>query len=184
MAYGKLTANELSADYRCICKGGIGLMISWFPDTMPHIYNRLNPLNQDSIWEFSDYTPDIVVVNLMQNDAWLINNPKSKEFKQVFADTPPTKESIIRAYKNFILLLRNHYPETTIICALGNMDITKKGSPWPTYVEEAKNQLNDPKIHTLIFPYKETTGHPTKTEQEDMAHVLVNYIKENLLNTF
>jgi Carbohydrate esterase 2 N-terminal len=180
LAYSALTARHYDADYNCICKGGIGLMISWFPYTMPDIYDKINPLDKNSFWDFSKKTPDIVVVNLFQNDSWLVKKPNSEMFKAAFGTTEPTKEYIINAYKTFILSIRKHYPNAEIICALGNMDVTKVSSPWPSYVQEAKSQLNDPKIHTLFFPYKETKGHPNRLEHEDMSKLLIKYIDENI----
>lgn len=181
LAYGALTARHFDAEYNCICKGGIGLMISWFPYNMTDIYNRLNPLDENSSWNFAKDTPDVVVVNLFQNDSWLVNKKDHPEFKKVFGTTPPSKEMIIESYKSFISLLRKQYPESEIICALGNMDATKKGSPWPSYILEAAIQLNDPKMHTLIFPYKESKGHPSVAEQQVMAESLINFIEKNIV---
>lgn len=180
LAYSALTARHFDASYNCICKGGIGLMISWFPYTMPDIYKRINPLDKTSTWDFSKFTPDVVVVNLFQNDSWLIKKPNSPEFKAVFGNTPPTENEIKNAYQSFIASIRNQYPKAHIICALGNMDITKKGSPWPRYVQEATADLNDPNIHTLFFPYKETKGHPSKSEHEAMSKMLIEYIDNHI----
>ena len=180
LAYSALTARHFDAEYNCICKGGIGLMISWFPYTMPDIYDKINPLDKISVWNFSNYTPDIVVVNLFQNDSWLVKKPNSERFKAVFQDIEPTKEDIITAYKTFISSIRTHYPNADIICALGNMDSTKEGSPWPNYIKEATNQLHDSKIHTLIFPFKNTPGHPNRVEHENMSELLIKYIDEHI----
>ena len=180
LSYSALTAQYFNAQYSCICKGGIGLMISWFPYTMPDIYDKLNPLDETSTWNFSKYIPDIVVVNLLQNDSWLVKKQNSKEFKNTFGETAPTKEFILESYKNFIGKLRKHYPNAEIICALGNMDATKKGSPWPEYINEAVTQLQDTKMHTLFFPYKETPKHPNREEHQKMAQLLIKYIEENI----
>ena len=69
LSYAALTARYFDAGYQCICKSGIGVTISWFPLTMSEMYDRLVPTNPDSKWDFSLYTPDIVVVNLFQNDS-------------------------------------------------------------------------------------------------------------------
>jgi len=180
LAYGALTARYFDAEYRCICKGGIGLMISWFPYTMNDIYERLNPLDSTSTWNFKNYTPDVVVVNIFQNDSWLVNNVKHPEFKRTFGDTPPTKEVIINAYKSFVSNIRKQYPTAEIICALGSMDAMKNNSAWPDYITQATKELNDSKIHTLFFPFKETKGHPSKTEQQSMAERLISYIEKNI----
>lgn len=180
LAYGALTTRHFDAAYNCICKGGIGLMISWFPYNMTDIYNRLNPLDKNSLWNFENEVPDIVVVNLFQNDSWLVNKTNHPEFEKIFGTKPPSKEMIVASYKKFILLLRKQYPKAQIICALGNMDATKHNSGWPDYIQEAKEQINDDKIHTIVFPYKKTKGHPSSLEQKQMADVLISYIENNI----
>jgi len=40
---------------------------------MPEMYDGLNPADGNSKWNFNEYTPDVVVVNLFQNDSWLVN---------------------------------------------------------------------------------------------------------------
>lgn len=179
LAYGAITARHFNADYQCVCKGGIGLMISWFPYTIEDIYNKTNPLAPNSNWNFSK-KPDVVVVNLMQNDSWLVKKKDHKEFERVFGDTPPSEEFIVNAYVSFLQKIRNQYPDSNIICALGNMDVTKKGSVWPNYVEKALDKMKDSKTHLVVFPFKETKGHPNKTEQEAMAKLLIAYIEKNI----
>ena len=63
-----------------------------------------------------------------------------------------------------------------MICALGAMDATKAGSPWPQYIEKAVAGLHDNGIYTHFFPYKNTPGHPSEKEQQAMGNDLVNFI--------
>jgi len=177
-SYAAITARYFHAGYRCICKSGIGIMVSWFPLIMPEMYDRLNPADSTSLWDFSKYTPDIVVINLFQNDSWIVHLPDFIEFKKEFGSTPPSPQFIIHAYKQFVLKIRQHYPHAKIICMLGNMDITRKGSPWPGYVREAVHELHDNNIHTLFVPYKNTPGHPGKKEQQVLADSLIQTIKK------
>jgi hypothetical protein len=177
-SYAAITARYFNADYRCICKSGIGIMVSWFPLIMPEMYNRLNPADSLSRWDFSKYTPDVVVINLFQNDSWIVHQPEFVEFKKKFGTTPPTEKFIVNAYKQFVTNIRHHYPKAKIICMLGNMDITRKGSPWPGYVQEAVNQLHDKNIYTLFVPYKNTPGHPGKKEQQVLADSLIRVIRD------
>lgn len=179
MSYAAITARNFDAEYSCIAKGGIGIMISWFDFTMPDIYDRLVPNDKNSKWEFLLYTPEIVVVNLFQNDSWLVNMSDRKEFKEKFGDKAPSDEFIVDAYKNFIQSIRNKYPEANIICALGNMDATRDGSLWPSYIDSAVEKLNDKKIKTCFFPFKNTKGHPSIAEHKKMAKTLTSFISEN-----
>ncbi|GAA5028617.1 hypothetical protein GCM10011506_14290 [Marivirga lumbricoides] len=180
LSYSAITARHFDAEYQVICKSGIGITISWFPLIMPEIYDRLDPNDSTSQWNFSRFTPDVVVINLMQNDSWLVNLPERPEFKSNFGDTAPSDEYIIDAYQQFVADIRGHYPEADIICALGNMDATQEGSKWPGYVSKAVANLNDQHIYIHFFPFKETPGHPSIAEQEAMASSLIQFIDENI----
>ena len=178
LAYGSITARHFNAQYHCTSKSGIGITISWFPEVMPDIYDRLDPKDPGSKWDFSRYTPDIVVVNLFQNDSWLVNMPEHAQFKARFGTVKPAADFIQEAYKNFIRSVRNKYPKAYIICCLGNMDATREGSKWPGYIDAAVASLNDNKIITHYFPYKKTSGHPKIKEQQAMADDLIAFIEK------
>jgi len=179
-SYAAITARHFNADYSCICKSGIGITVSWKPLIMPEMYDRLVPEDSLSKWNFSSFTPDVVVVNLLQNDSWIVNLSEHEEFRARFGNETPDKWFIINAYQQFIYSLRKHYPKAHIICSLGNMDITQKGSVWPNYVSKAVNNLNDSKVYTHFMPFKNTPGHPNKEEQQVMATSLIQFITKNI----
>ncbi len=178
--YAALTARHYNAQYSCISRSGIGMMVSWFPIIMPEMYNRLNPADPASKWDFTKYTPDVVVINLFQNDAWLTANFNHPQFKARFGTTPPDVTTIIQSYQNFVKTIRSTYPTASIICVLGSMDATRKGSPWPGYIEKAVKGLSDTKIYTHFFPYKNTSGHPKAAEQKIMADDLIDFMDKNI----
>lgn len=177
-AYAAITARHFNAQYHCTAKSGIGVMVSWFPLIMPEMYNRLDPTDSITKWDFSKYTPDLVVINLLQNDSWIINMPNNEQFKNRFGTNTPDSNFIINAYKSFVETIRMTYPKAQIICMLGNMDITRKGSPWPGYVEAAIKQLADAKIFAYVASYKETPGHPKVKEQQMLADGLIRFIDQ------
>lgn len=180
LSYGNLVAQHFDAEQHCTCKSGIGITVSWFDYEMPDVWDLSNPFDSTSTWDFSKYQPDLVVVNLFQNDSWITTMNDHESFKRNFGTIPPSKEEIIQAYADFVSEVRATYPDADIIATLGNMDITREGSPWPGYVEDAIASLNDDKIHTVFTPYKETPGHPKIEEQEIIAENLISFIEENL----
>jgi hypothetical protein len=180
LSYGAVTARHYNAAYTCIARSGIGLMVSWFTLIMPDMYDRLNPFDSTSVWDFSKATPDIVVVNLMQNDYALSFMPEYDQFKKRFGSQPPSAEFIIASYRRFISNLRGHKPEAHIICVLGNMDATRPGSPWPGYIEEAVASFHDAKMYTHFFPFKNTEGHPNVEEHRMMADSLIGFIDRHI----
>lgn len=179
-SYASVTGRAFDADVIGTVKSGIGIMVSWFPTIMPEIYNRLDPLDSSSRWDFSKIRPDLVVVNLFQNDSWIVMLPDQPSFRQRFGAKPPSSEQIISAYMNFVKKIRAVYPDTPIICALGSMDATKEGSPWPGYVQTAVDRLTDSKIYTLVFPYLQKSGHPRVADDKRMADQLIDFIRHKL----
>ncbi|OOQ61769.1 SGNH/GDSL hydrolase family protein [Mucilaginibacter pedocola] len=179
-SYANITARHFDADYYCIGKSGIGITVSWFNYVMPEIYNRVYAMDSTKLWDFKKYTPEVVVVNLFQNDSWIVTHPDNPNFQARFGDTPPTPEFIINAYQNFIAKIRAQYPDAKIICALGAMDATRKGSAWPGYIEKAVDNLRDKKIYTHFFPYKDTPGHPIEQEHKVMAASLIKFIEKKM----
>jgi hypothetical protein len=180
LSYAAITARHFDARYSCISKSGIGIMVSWFPVIMPEMYDRLDPDDSTSKWDFNKYIPDIVVINLFQNDSWLIKMPEYEQFKFRFGTKVPSEDYIITSYKNFVVSIRKKYPGATIICALGNMDATGEGSPWTGYIKQASDQLQDPGIYTHFFKYKNSGGHPKVDEQNVMANSLIDFIANNI----
>jgi len=178
IAYSAMTARALDADMICTAKAGIGVLVSWFPLIMPEMYDRLDPNDSTSHWDFTKVIPDIVVINLLQNDSWIVGKPDYVEFTHRFGKKRPTEKDIVKAYKSFLESIRKVYPSTPILCTLGNMDATRKGSLWPAYVQEAVKQMKDTKIQTLFFPYKDSAGHPHPKDHQNMADQLVPKIQE------
>jgi len=178
--YAALTARHYNADAYFTVKSGIGIMVSWFPLIMPELYDRLDPSDSLSQWDFKKVTPQIVVINLFQNDSWLVEKPDHPSFKQRFGDKAPDKTQIVAAYKSFVTKVRGVYPDAHIICALGSMDATREGSPWPGYIQQAVDELSDKKIYTHFFPFINKGGHPRKDDNTKMAEELIAFIDKNI----
>lgn len=176
LSYAALTARHFDAQYSCIAVSGIGLMAGYRKKIMPEVYHLRNPFDSTTAWDFSQYTPDVVVVNLLQNDEGVISQPEREEFKRRFGTHAPTDEYIVNAYQSFIRQLRTHYPPASIVCVLGSMGITRPGSKWPGLVEKAVAGLQDPKVFAHFFPFKGTPGHPNVKEQQKMAESLIQFI--------
>jgi len=176
LAYGAMAARELDAEYRSISQSGIGIMVSWFDFTMPDFFDQLSAVgDNDSQWDFSQWTPQVVVINLFQNDSWLVE----KRLHPV-----PDEEARIQAYIDFLGEIYQRYPETLIIAALGSMDATQRGSPWPWYIEQAVERFTqahpEAQLDTLFFPYEGYGRHPRVVHHEANAELLVKKIREHL----
>ncbi len=180
LSYAAITSRHFNAEMHNTSRSGIGIMVSWDPLIMPELYNRLDPTDAESKWDFSKYTPDVIVINLFQNDAWITKIPDNAQFKARFGAKAPTDDQIIKAYRDFVKTIRDKYRKAQIICVLGNMDDVKEGSPWPGYVQKAVAQIDDKNIYAHIFPCKNTPGHPSKKEQQAMADDLIAFIDQHI----
>jgi len=178
LTYGAIAARDLHAELHLVSQSGIGIMVSWFDFIMPQFYDQLSAVgNNDTQWDFSQWTPEVVVINLFQNDKWLVDREKKL--------TPlPTDEERIKAYLNFVKTIRGKYPKAQIICALGSMDATEKGSKWPGYitaaVEQMKKKNPGEKIDTLFFEFTGYGAHPRVRHQQANAAKLTAFIREKM----
>ncbi|WP_299557456.1 SGNH/GDSL hydrolase family protein [Seonamhaeicola sp.] len=179
-SYAAITARYFDAEYHAICRSGIGIMLGWDDMVMGELYDRLNPNDSLSKWDFNSYKPGIVVINLFQNDSWLVNLPERTGFKKKFGNGTPDDGHIVKSYKDFIKRLREVYPNTKIVCVLGNMDATSKDSVWGEYIKRAVEELNDNELYYLIVPYKDTPGHPNEKEQQVLADSLISFIQNKI----
>jgi hypothetical protein len=158
-------------------QSGIGVMVSWFPFTMPDFYDQLSAVgNNDSAWDFKRWTPQVVVVNLLQNDSWLIGRDHKLQ-------PEPSESQRIAAYKTFVQRIRALYPDAYLVCALGSMDATRPGSPWPGYVTAAVQQMQqdgDKRIGTLFLPYTGYGQHPRVSHHRANAARLTAFIRKKM----
>ena len=179
ISFTAITARHFNAHYSCIAKSGIGVTVSWFPLIMPEMYNRV--IENDSVheWDFKRNIPDIVIINLFQNDSWIINLTTNAQYIARFKGIILNDHFFISAYRNLILKIRNEYPKARIICTLGSMDAVKDGSKWVKYILKAKKELHDKKLYVHFFPYKNSGGHPNCLEQLSMGNNLIKFINSN-----
>jgi len=187
ITYAARTARYFNAQYSCIAKSGIGLMVSTTLTNMPLMYDKINPLDNSRLWDFNQYQPDIVVVNLLQNDASIISNPSGNQtaFNWAFPGGAPTDQDIVNAYKAFISQLRSKYPNANIICTLGSMSAVNpsQNGRWKNYITTAATELNDNKVYVNFYAYRGVAGHPKANDNEQMAQNLICFIKcNNLFN--
>lgn len=176
-AYGAITARNLNAELHTISQSGIGVMISWFPFIMPQFYDQLSAVgDNDSKWNFKQWTPDLVVINLFQNDAWLVDREKRLQ-------PMPTDAQRVQAYIDFVRSVRSKYPNAQIICALGSMDATATPK-WPGYittaVERMRKENKDQKLDTIFFEFTGFGGHPRVAQHKANAEKLTAFIKTKM----
>jgi lysophospholipase L1-like esterase len=173
LAYGTLAAQALQAEHHTIAVSGIGLVANYRDErvnTMPDQYGRLNALHDDEQWDFTQWIPDIVVINLGTNDS----NYSIKETE--FVDI----------YTKLVKRIRSYYPYAHIIMTLGPFS----DSAIKDHIHKAFTNLReagDTKVHYFLFDQHNEerdgmgeTGHPNTVTHVHMAEQLVREIKQKV----
>lgn len=177
-SYAWMTARKLNAQIHDIAQGGIALLnkTGWFygPDYigMETVWDKLhyNPsLGKNMDWDFSEYTPQVVIVAIGQNDS----------HPQDYMKENPYGEKAIRwkrHYKEFLSKLRGKYPLAYIICCT---TLLKHDEAWDLSIGQAVHELGDKKITQYLFKRngKGTPGHLRIAEAEEMSEELAAYIE-------
>lgn len=187
-AYAYKTAQALDADYSMVSISGYGI-ISGYTDsgkkpeqTIPQYYDKLGfSYNKfaDSLevagleWNFDNYKPDIVVINLGTNDmSYAKNELTQAEFEE--------------GYIEFLKQVRSHNPDSYIFCTygvMGNTLIRNIKNVCDKYSEET----GDNKVTFFTLPMQDENEngivadwHPSEATHEICAQRAVKTIKETL----
>lgn len=109
LSYGSMAARLLDADYVAVAYSGKGVIQNYdrsTEETLPEIYQRTNPADTASQWDFSLWKPDVVVLNLGTND---------------FAHELPDSADFVTAYASFLKRIAAYYPGVRMVCLMGPM---------------------------------------------------------------
>ncbi len=174
-SYASILARDYEAEVSLVAQAGISLVNGFgYWNTFWNngmggeaIYDKVKPLPDAPVWDFSNYTPDLVIIAYGQNDSSTVGNKlSSQEWKQ--------------HYKQFIANLRAKYPHAYFIGMFPNMFHNPQ---WDNYLTEAiaeyRVEYNDERVFSLIHE-QVTPGHPRIREQETMADTLREFIDGTL----
>jgi len=171
LAYGSILARRLGAQAHILAWSGIGVLQNndgRSINTMPKIYELAVPGVNRTLWDFTTYQPDIILVNLGTND--MASNASPEDFKA--------------AYIDFIALIRKNNPDAAIFCTMGAM-----GTRLVPAMEEAVGSIRkagDDKVISIPMPQQLASdgygadGHPSFATHEKMADFLYKAITEYL----
>jgi lysophospholipase L1-like esterase len=180
MAYGAITARNLNAEYVAVPFSGKGMIRNYDQgpsETMPQLYDRILAANPNLKWNFKNYTPDVVVINLGTND---------------FAHSNPDSVLFVSTYIKFINTIRSNYPDAHIICLTGSMmgdwGPAKSLSTLKNYLKAVTGDLNskgDNKVHTFNMSGQGSLGfgcdwHPNVPQHQKNAEELTGFVKKKL----
>lgn len=161
LAYGAIAARAVGADVHILATSGIGMAKSLSnAPTMPAIYEHTFGANNATMWDFTKYTPDVVVINLGTND--LSANVDLTAYKT--------------AYTAFLKTVRGHYANALVYC------VSMNGNTLLAEVQAVVATALDPKVKFLALHGNGSgcQGHPDVSGHQMMATELEMALKSDL----
>ena len=175
--YAALTARALQAQHVVVARSGIGIYRNYKgPKTgnaecMPRMYDQTLFGVETEKWDFANYTPDVVCVNLGTNDV---------------STEPYDKTMLENAYRDFYYTLRVKYPEAKIVFLSGCTMFGNKLEHLQFAMDAVVRQARL-KGDTNVYRFDASTQlgdlgygaawHPSKWQHEKMAGELTAYLR-------
>ena len=181
--YAYKTADALDADYSIVSASGFGIISGYTSDpskkvanqTLPQYYNKTGfsysgkfggtETPQSIDWDFEEFVPDAIVINLGTNDESYCKSDLQKQSEYV------------DAYIEFLKEIREKNPDAEIFCALGTMGAGLFTSVQETVIKYTE-ETGDEKVHAVQLPTQDGSKgyaadwHPTEGTHQDSADVL------------
>ncbi len=180
------TARALNAQIHNICQGGIALFDGTgyfhYPDTLglESVYDKtcyFPEAGEATIWDFSRYVPDIVIIAIGQNDQ---HNAVTKTNDRNISD-PEYRKKWKGKYIEIVRDLDRHYKTAGFILTT---TVLMHDADWDNAIDEIAAELNGMGIKTYHNMFSRngaaTPGHPRIPEHNEMAQELTEFIRKNM----
>lgn len=174
-SYSMSLARKLDAHIHNNAQGGIALLdnTGFFnsPDTVGLVstFDKLHysPGAEITDWDFSLYTPHVVIMAIGQNDS----HPNNECLKD-----ESYRQNWMTEYKKILSRLRTEYPKATFVLIT---TVLYHDKIWDETLDEICGDMDDQRIMRFRFRRNGagTPGHPRITEQEEMASELCAFLE-------
>lgn len=185
--YAYKTAQSLKADYSMVALSGYGILSGYTGNgkinsaqLIPNYYEKVgfsygyfnNSIKPDTLdWNFKDFEPELIVINLGTNDGSYCGRDVKKQ------------KQFTNAYVKFLKQVRAKNPNAKILCTLGTMGDTL----YPSVANAVKlytKKTGDKNISSMKFDvqlYSDGYGacwHPSEITHTKAAKMLTAKIKK------
>ena len=157
--YAGIVARMLDAEYQNISSSGA--VISGKRNSVLSFFDRVDFYEPEPKWDFEKLPADVCVLNIGAND---INSKRKEQIKQ---DYKELIEKIRCAHPNAFIVLMNGY----------GWDRKEPAN----YTDEVIEEIGDPKLSRLLFPWFFNEWHGCEYDHGGMAAALVQHLAK--LNT-
>jgi archaellum component FlaF (FlaF/FlaG flagellin family) len=167
------TTKEFNAECMVVARSGIGVYRNYGNQAdfgiMPDVYEK-SWLSSSTTWDFSQYTPDVVFINLGTNDVWNMDTFSEEDFET--------------AFRNFLNTVISHYPNSKYIlltgCMMNGAGLTKVKA----ILNAIQSDYNSESHPFYRFDFKTVAGtgadwHPCAAQQDKMGTDLIKFLKDN-----
>jgi hypothetical protein len=175
LAFPQVAADLLDAEYLTVAYSGRGLVRNYgepaqrSAEPFGAFYGRVVHADAKSVWDYGQWTPDAVVVNLGGNDYSTEPHPKTEDF--------------IKAQEDLLIRLRKQYPKAYLVCFISG--------GWPgykPYIDEAvgrRLKAGDKNVGVLVYedfkPEEVACDyHPKAWGHRRLGEQLAAHLKEKL----
>ncbi|ORX84897.1 hypothetical protein BCR32DRAFT_291057 [Anaeromyces robustus] len=195
LSYAYKTAQKFHADVSMVAYSGFAILSCYaftgerFTEAaLPQYYDKLgysfepNEFDdgvaqlQNTFWDYREFIPDLVVINLGTNDnSYFLSIDESK--------VPDEKVAFIEEYEKFLAQIRANYPNAEILCVLGMMG----QEVYPEIEQAVKNytsKTGDKHVNAFKMNVQNTEenglavdGHPAAQSHVDATYELVGEIE-------
>jgi lysophospholipase L1-like esterase len=171
LTYGAIAARAVGAELSTIAWSGLGVVCNYGDgaqscvDPLPTYYDRTLPQRTDSRWDFANFQPQAVIINLGTNDFSTDQDPSATDFTN--------------AYRDFLMHVRSKYPDAWILCTCGPLLYGSELDLVRGYIADAVMATGDAKIGTFEIPSQSSADglgcsyHPSIKTHQKMADLLI-----------
>ena len=168
LSYGALTSASFSADYLNIAVSGIGIASGYVSVLMGQVWDRIYPDAQSPRADLERWTPDVVFINLGENDDSFTRG-KKEPFPPNFAD----------GYVSLVQAIRRAHPAARIVLLPRRHVRGSQSEPlihaWQAAV--SRLEARDPRISHFVFQHW-TGNHPRVADHRAMADELIAWLRQ------
>lgn len=166
-SWAHLTALACGADDRAVAYSGMGVITGWEVIKAREVWDRLYPRADSVPADLSGWQPDIVFVNLGENDDSFTH-----------AHQQPFPADFTAGYVQLIRAIRGAYPRAQFVLLRGGMMGGAKSVPYREAWEKAVQEIEagNPRTTHFVFQHAATL-HPRVADDEAMAAELTAWLK-------
>lgn len=169
-------AKEFNAEIMVVARSGIGVYRNYGDETtatefgsMPNNYEK-TWLTNNTAWDFSTYTPDVVFINLGTNDAWKMETLDSTKFDN--------------EYRKLLNSVTTHYPHAKVVLLTGSMLDASQLKVLKPIIDNLAADYNTDEHPFYRFHFNAVAGdgadwHPNAKQQATMGRNLISFLQRN-----